>query len=209
MKQEIRLDNWKRREHFEFFSGFDEPYFGLVASVDCTRAYQNARAANVSFFIYYLFQSVQASNAVEALRLRIENGKVYLYDPIHASATIGREDATFAFSFIPYQQGLAAFAQGARTEIEAIKNGSGLRFNENARRPDTIHYSSIPWVQFSGLSHARNFQYVDSVPKISFGKLYEENGKKKLPVSVHVHHALADGYHVGKYFEEFQQRLDG
>ncbi len=208
MKREIKLESWNRREHFAFFSSFDSPYFGLVAQVDCTHAYLKAREAGISFFVYYLFQSVQASNAVEAFRMRIEDGKVFIYDPIHASATLGREDTTFAFSFIPYHKELAVFARQAQKEIDAVKNSSGLRFNEDARRVDTIHYSSIPWVQFTGLSHAQNLQYADSVPKISFGKLYEENNKKLMPVSVHIHHALADGYHVGKYLEEFQQRLD-
>lgn len=208
MKREIRLENWNRREHFAFFSSFDSPYFGLVAEVDCTKAYQKARDAGISFFIYYLFQSVQASNAIDAFRMRIEQDRVFIYDRIHASATLGREDTTFAFSFIPYHHNLAAFELEAQNEMAAVKNSSGLRLNENARRVDTIHYSSIPWVRFTGLSHAQNLQYADSVPKISFGKLFDENGRKLMAVSVHAHHALADGYHVGKYLEEFQQRLD-
>ena len=208
MKKEIRLESWNRQEHFTFFSAFDSPYFGLVAEVDCTKAYLKAREAGISFFIYYLFHSVKASNAVEAFRMRIEQGKVYIYDRIHASATLGRKDTTFAFSFIPYHDELSVFEQHAQKEIEEVKNSSGLRFNEDARRPDTIHYSSIPWVQFTGLSHAQNLKHDDSVPKISFGKLVEKNHKKLMPVSVHIHHALADGYHVGKFLKEFQQRLD-
>ena len=41
-----------------------------------------------------------------------------------------------------------------------------------------------------------------------FGKMFEDGGRRKLPFSVEVHHALMDGYHVGKYFELFQQKLD-
>jgi chloramphenicol O-acetyltransferase type A len=207
MKTEIRLENWNRREHFAFFSKFDEPYFGLVANVDCTEAYQNAKANNISFFIYYLFHAVQAVNQVEGLRYRIEDGKIYCYDHIHASATIGRDDTTFAFSFIPFSESLQTFTLDANREIEAIRNSSGLRINEHTARPDTVHYSSIPWLSFTGLSHARHFRFPDSVPKISFGKIFMQENRRLMPVSVHVHHALADGYHVGKFFEAYQQRL--
>ena len=29
MKQVIDLDNWNRKEHFAFFSAFDDPFFGV------------------------------------------------------------------------------------------------------------------------------------------------------------------------------------
>lgn len=48
----------------------------------------------------------------------------------------------------------------------------------------------------------------DSIPRISWGKYFEENGKIKLPMSVQAHHALMDGMHVGQYFSMFQEILD-
>ena len=34
MKQVIDLDNWNRKEHFAFFSAFDDPFFGVTTLVD-------------------------------------------------------------------------------------------------------------------------------------------------------------------------------
>ena len=36
----------------------------------------------------------------------------------------------------------------------------------------------------------------------------ETSGKRSMPVSVHVHHALVDGVHVGQYIEEFQKLMN-
>jgi chloramphenicol O-acetyltransferase type A len=36
----------------------------------------------------------------------------------------------------------------------------------------------------------------------------EVHGKKTMPVSVHVHHGLADGYHVGLFVERFQELMN-
>ncbi|SDK18202.1 Chloramphenicol acetyltransferase [Pedobacter sp. ok626] len=52
------------------------------------------------------------------------------------------------------------------------------------------------------------YSFKDSVPKISFGKLTEINGKREMSVSIHVHHALMDGYHVGKFIEAFQELMN-
>jgi chloramphenicol O-acetyltransferase type A len=71
-----------------------------------------------------------------------------------------------------------------------------------------IHFSSLPWIKFTSISHARSFSFPDSCPKISFGKISEVNGVKVMPVSIHVHHALMDGIHVGQFIEGFQKQLD-
>jgi chloramphenicol O-acetyltransferase type A len=98
------------------------------------------------------------------------------------------------------------FLAEAKQEIERVQNSTGLVPAISGE--NVIHYSSIPWINFTALSHARAFSFPDSCPKISFGKMTEENGKKQMPLSVHVHHALMDGYHVGQYLDLFQTLLN-
>ena len=207
MKYPINLATWNRREHFDFFSAFEEPFFGLVATVDCTRALAEAKRLGVPFFLYYLHAALQAVNQVEALRYRIEDGQVVCYDRIHASATIGRPDHTFGFSFIEQHDELATFVPAAMAEIAAVQASQGLRLNETTNGPDVIHFSAIPWVRFTGLTHARSFSHPDSCPKISVGQTYLEGTATLLPVSINVHHGLADGYHVGQFLAAFQKQL--
>jgi chloramphenicol O-acetyltransferase type A len=66
----------------------------------------------------------------------------------------------------------------------------------------------LPWLNFTSLSHARAFSFKDCIPKISFGKMTEQNGVKTMPVSIHVHHAIADGSDVGLFVEKFQEILN-
>jgi len=37
--------------------------------------------------------------------------------------------------------------------------------------------------------------------------MFEENGRKMMPLGVNAHHALMDGMHVAKFVESFQERL--
>jgi chloramphenicol O-acetyltransferase type A len=132
---------------------------------------------------------------------------VYTYDRIHASATIGRPDHTFSFSFIEQQDELAEFVRGAQAEIAAVQASTGLRLSPATARVDVIHFSALPWVRFTGLTHARSFSHPDSALKISVGQTFQEGATTLMPVSVNVHHGLADGYHVGLFLAEFQRRL--
>ena len=200
---------WKRREHFEFFSQCDEPFFGLVTEIDCTKAYQISKENQQSFFAYYLHKSILAVNLVEELRYRIEGENVNIYEEIHVSTTIGREDETFGFTFIPFHKDFEIFNNSLKEEIAGVRNSEGLRLNENATRKNVVHYSSIPWNTFTGLTHARNYKFEDSAPKITFGKMFQKEDKRIMNIAIYVHHALADGIHIAKYLEFFQKLMNG
>lgn len=206
MKQQIDIETWARRDHFKFFNTFDEPFFGLTVNIDCTVAYTKAKEQGASFFLYYLHKALAAANAVEAFRYRIDGDNVYLYDTVHASPTINRPNGTFGFSYVDYHEDLATFITEAQKEIDRVQNSAGLVPAISGE--NVIHFSAIPWVDFTSLSHARSFSFRDSMPKISFGKVTEKEGVKSMPVSIHVHHGLMDGYHVGQFVDKFQELLN-
>jgi len=204
----LDLENWNRKEHFEFFNQFDEPFFGVVAEVDCTNAYKLCKTRSIPFFLHYHFQSILAVNQIEEFRLRIKNEEVVIYDKIHVTTTIGRDDTTFAFSYIPFTQSFDEFTDLAKAEMEKIKTSTGLGVSENTGRIDVIHFSTVPWISFTGVTHARNFKYKDSVPKITFGKYFHRDGRIIMPVSVNVHHGLMDAFHVGRFLKLFEHLMN-
>ncbi len=208
MFKQLDKNNWNRREHFDFFNQFDEPFFGIVAELDCTNAYKICNDNSLPFFLYYHFQSIIAVNQIDAFRYRIKDDEIIIFDTIHVTTTISRDDNTFAFSFIPATPSFKEFCELAKIEIDKIKNSKGLGLTENTGRLDVIHFSTVPWISFSGVTHARNFRYKESVPKITFGKYYQKNDKIIMPISINVHHGLMDGYHVGQYLKLLEQLMN-
>ncbi|MDQ8141703.1 chloramphenicol acetyltransferase [Chryseobacterium sp. CFS15] len=206
MKQLITLDDWKRKDHFQFFSKFEEPFFGVTINIDCTLAYQQAKEKGNSFFLYYLYRALKAANAIENFRYRIIDKEVYLFDQINASATINRPDETFGFSYMDYDKNEELFYQKAKEEISRVQQSKGLIPAGSGE--NVIHFSAVPWLDFTSLSHARSFTFPDSCPKISFGKVTENNGKKLMSVSIHAHHGLMDGFHIGLFAEQFQELMN-
>ncbi|CAD0001170.1 chloramphenicol acetyltransferase [Flavobacterium salmonis] len=208
MKTLLDLENWNRKEHFEHFSKMEEPFFGVTVEIDCTKAYQTAKKLKASFFIFYLHKTLVAVNSIENFKYRISENQIYINDRVDVSATIGRKDGTFGFSLIEYNPAFRIFEKNTYTEIERIQNTPGL-FTRSFDDDNLIHFSAIPWINFTSLSHARSYTYPDSCPKISFGKMITlENGKKSMPVSVHVHHGLMDGLHVGRFVDFFQELMN-
>jgi chloramphenicol O-acetyltransferase type A len=206
MKQRLDLNTWERKDHYQFFKQFDEPFFGVCVQVDVTKAYQQAKEQGLSFFLYYLYNSLAAANAIEPFRYRIKEEEVWVFDEVHASPTINRPNGTFGFAYFDYTPDFKNFITAAGEEINRVQSTAGLIPAVSGE--NVIHYSSLPWINFTSISHARSFSFPDSCPKISFGKMTEEGGKRLMPMSVHVHHALMDGYHVGQYIDKFQELLN-
>lgn len=207
MRTLLDIENWPRKEHFHFFRKFEEPFFGATVEIDCTKAYATAKSLNASFFIYYLHKTLVAVNTIESFRYRISAEQIYVCNQINASATIAREDGSFGFSLIEYNADFAIFNATALMEIERIQTTTGL-FTRTFEDDHVIHFSAIPWLNFTSLSHARSYTFPDSCPKISFGKMMvSEERKRTMSMSVHVHHGLMDGFHLAQFVDCFQELM--
>lgn len=202
------LNTWDRKEYFQHYRQFDEPYFGVTTELDMNQAYHKCKAENISLTLYYHYLATKVLNEIKEFRYRIKEEKVILYNIIHTGTTVLREDKTFSFVFIPYSSSLENYLKEGKKAIDKVKRSEGLGFNEDTARIDLIHFSTLPWIRFNGLSHARNFKETLSLPKISFGKIYMAGGIRKMPISIHAHHGLVDGYHVGQVVESLQQLLN-
>jgi chloramphenicol O-acetyltransferase type A len=85
-----------------------------------------------------------------------------------------------------------------------------VRLRNDIVRSDVVNlirFSTLPWLDFTSLSHARDLSLEDSAPRITFGKIAEADDRRTMPVSIYVNHALADGLHVGQFVEQLEQHL--
>lgn len=203
MRKKINIRNWNRKEIYNFFKDYEEPFYGITMELECTGAYEFAKSRNISFFLYYLYLTLKAVNQTEAFKYRIEGDDLYLYDLINGSATIDRDNGTFGFSHIHYFEDLDLFLERATEEVIEVRTSDRLIKSEIGE--NIIHFSSLPWIRFTSVSHPRRYSRRDSIPKITIGKYHTVGESMMIPVSVHVNHAVADGLHVGEFFQRLQE----
>lgn len=204
MSRYLDTETWGRRQQFEFFRDYHNPFFNICTSIDVTQLLALTRQMkSISFFIAYHFFSTRAANEVEPFRYRLRGERVLVHDRIHAGTTLLLADENFTFAYFDYEEDFQSFQSGARAAIESARR-AGVELYQRAEQDDLIYHSVIPWATFTSISHARRGGPQESVPKIAFGKYREESGRVLMPVSVEVHHALMDGLHVGRYFEKLE-----
>ncbi len=201
----IEIGKWERREHYRFFKAMEYPHFNVCANLDLTRFNRFREERDLPFFSPLLYLSIRAVNSVEEFRYRIRGEKVAVPEIVSPSVTIlGRND-TFGYCTIEYDPDPGRFLRRAAEVLAEAKQNPTIA--EDPSRDDVIYYTSLPWVSFTSMSHPLSLP-ADSIPRISWGKYFADGERILLPYSVQVHHALADGLHVGKHFNLLQSLLD-
>jgi chloramphenicol O-acetyltransferase type A len=202
----LDVANWSRRELFEFFVGFDKPYFNISTQLDVTNLLPLLRdRPDLSVSLAYHYFALRAANAIEPFRYRLRGGKVFVHDVIHCGTTVMMPSENFTLAYCEYDASFEKFMAGAQRAVKEVLAGDGA-FRPNPD-DDKIHFTTLPWVSFTSFSHARNWGREDSIPKIAFGKFIKQNQRTLLPFSVEVHHALMDGLHVGRYVSLLEELL--
>jgi len=201
----INLETWPRRDHFRVFHAFDYPYFSLCANVDLTAFYPLVKQRGISFTVATVYVLARVANAIPEFRYRIRQGEVVEHEIVHPATTILREEDLFTFCTFDYTEDFSSFSERAAEVIAYAKEHPTLE--DEPGRDDLLFMTSIPWVSFTSAVHPVHLNPGDSVPRIAWGKFFEDGETLKMPLGVQAHHALMDGIHVGKFYEEVQDSL--
>jgi chloramphenicol O-acetyltransferase type A len=190
--RDIALEAWPRRAALEHFRRMAQPAFSITAPVDVTGLRERAAAHGATPWLAYHHAALEAANGIDAMRqtLKPDGSGVREFAVIHASTTVLREDGSFGFLTLPRDASLAAFAARARPRLERVRQASGDLFAADdpgeVREETLVHMTALPWMAFTAFTHAR-------------GRRRSWVGRR---------HALCDGVHVGRFFEQFQAALD-
>lgn len=200
--QTIEIDNWPRRDIYRFYSGLDYPHFNICAEIDITRLHRQCRQYEISRFNGVLYGVSRIANEIEEFRQRIRGAEIVQHRLVHPSYTVLTDDNAFCFCETKYCEDITIFSDRTNRAILRAKENPSLEDEQG--RDDYLFISSLPWVHFTSVSHPLHMSPVDSIPRITWGRFTEVHRRVIMPLSVQVHHGLADGYHVGRFFELLQ-----
>ena len=205
MAEYLDVANWSRRDLFEFFIGYTNPYFNVCTQIDVTKlkAFVNEQHGKISLALHYF--ALRVANEIEPFRYRLKDEKVFVYDVVNGGTTVLLPNESFAYAYFDYQRDFEKFLSDMGKAVDDVRTGSGPL--KPTMRDDVIYHTTLPWISFTSFAHARTKGRGDSIPRIVFGKFTKENERIMLPISVEVHHALMDGLHVGRYLSRLEDAL--
>ncbi len=178
----------------------------MTFPLDVTDLHASCKRKGNRFYFSLMHLVVQEMNAIENFRYRIENGEVFDEVIQHAYFTDFIE-GTDLFKIVRTSVDEDYETFEAHALQVSKKQGEKLFQSETAPVLNTIYVTSFPWARFIHFTYATKLGSSSSVPQVSWSQFVEENGRKILNLSVEVHHGLVDGYHVGLFINQLQNRL--
>lgn len=210
MKTEIDLTTWNRKEHFFQFLDYGDPFCGITTHIDVTKLYQEAKENGHSFYFYLLHAILDAANQYAPMRMRIEENKPYQYDTVNISVTVGRNDGTYGFAYLPYFSMRETFIREAIQITEKVKASSGLCLSLfPANRETRLYFSAIPWFDFSHIKNPYPQTASDSNPRIITGRPFSSGDRMLMTFQLETHHSVMDGFQIAEYIRILSEKTSG
>jgi chloramphenicol O-acetyltransferase type A len=202
----LDIGKWPRRSTYEFFKDYPDPFFNFTANLDVSQLYRFCKENNLAYSLAVLYYSLVAANEIREFRIRLMDGQLVEFDRIHATQTILNDDETFSFAYFEMKDDVFEFNRAGKAALEKYR--ALKTFDVETDRFDLIYYSVIPWVSFTSFKHASRLDRTQTIPRIVFGRIFDDPGGCKLmPLSVEANHTIMDGFHVGKFFNRFQEAI--
>lgn len=201
----IDMATYPRRDHFKLYLNMAYPYAGVTVEVDVTDLLALCKAKKLSFYLMVLHAVALAADEVPEFRRRIDKAGIVEYNACPTSHIELKPDGTYAYCTLRHHMPLGDFLRQAE-EIRARVRESGSIEEENEVQ-SMYFVSTLPWLHYTQL-----IQPVacgeDANPRFCWGK-YQPNdkGRVMMPMSVMVHHGLADGLHIAKFYEAFDKQM--
>lgn len=198
----IDLQTWERKEHYKHFINEVVCTYSTTTNLDIT----NLKSTRIYPAIIWLLTSTV--NQMPEFRTTLTSEGVGIYDDMHPAYTIfNQKNKNFSGIWTEFNSDYNVFLHSY--ELDTAKYTSSTNYAPKPNRPsNTFDISMIPWFTFTSfnINVFADGKYL--LPIFTLGKYFDENGKRKIPLAIQVHHAVCDGYHVGRFVETLQTMID-
>jgi len=196
---------WPRREIYELFSGKVNPWYGVSFELDVTGLHDYTKSRSLSFYYALIYLTTEAVNRVDAFLYAKKDGELVHYDRRIPSFTdIKKGSELFYIVTMEPDGSLDEFCREARR----ISSEQTIFLDYSREDDGLIDYSCLPWIPMTGFSGDRPTDFEDSVPRITWGRYTERDGRLVLNMTIEANHRFADGFHIGRVYEELTGLLD-
>lgn len=197
----VDLDHWARQEHYHHYLSQVPCTYSMTTKLDITPIVQTGQKLYPAM-LYCLAKTV---NMHPEFRMDLDaDGRLGYYDCLHPCYTIFHKDTeTFSNLWTEYTDDYAAFCERYRQDMEHWGSVKSMQAKPDTPA-NTFPVSMIPWESFDGFNLNLQNGYRYLLPIFTMGRYTVEEGRYTMPLSVQVHHAVCDGFHLCRFLSDLR-----
>ncbi len=200
-KHKVDLTTYPRKGLLEAFKDRQIPFFSTTCHIDITSFLPFIKAHGYRFFITTSYVVSRVVNDIIEFRHRLIDGELYEFERVDPGYTVLLANNTFSFCDAIYFPDFTSYYCDTEQRIEAVKKQPDYA---TGNKHHMFFITNVPWFSFTAMTHPFHQEYA-SLPIITLGKYFEQNGTLLIPIGIQVHHGLVDGIHVGWFYKQLQQ----
>lgn len=206
----IDMDTWERAQTYQYYAEYVTPTaYSISLDLDVTLLKQQLKKKEIKFFPACLYLISKTITAFIEFRMAVKDTGLGYFDCLHPQYSVFHEDnKTFSFLWTEYKDDFKEFYKGYLDDMG--KYGDEHSFITSKGNPPANSYiiSCNPWLSFSNCSI--HMQDMDGylAPMFILGGSKYEGDNIKMPFSITMNHAAADGYHIKLFVDELQKLMN-
>lgn len=206
--KKIDLNTWDRKEYYDWFTTKNRCKINMTMNIDATNLIKMIKDNKLRHYPVFTYIVSKILNASDEFKMNYDKeGNLGIYDVIYPRFPLFHEnDKKISILWTEYSDDFKVFYDRFITDI----NTYGEKRSMTAKGefpPNCFDMSMLPWSSFTSFDCPPTSDVVWLPPFVMVGRFFESNGKFLLPVSISVHHAVCDGYHVSKFFNMLQDLI--
>lgn len=203
----VDMNNWNRGEIFKYYIENTRIVMSLTVDLNVTALTSYLRARGLKFYPCMLWIVSKVLNSHDEFKYSLdEDGNLIKWDFISPSyAEFHPEDESFTKLVAEYSDNFSVFYSRFMLNRAKYKDARGILGDQPKNFFDV---SCLPWVRYRSFDLHVFDEGKFLAPVITWGKFEEECKGTILPLTMSIHHAVADGFHLSRFFNELQEMVD-
>lgn len=201
----INIASYNRFEHFKYYLNH-EMELQTTVNIDITKVVKIIKKRKLRTLPVIVWIISMAVNQLSAFKTTVnEDGLLCEYDVIHPGyLVLNKETKSFSCIFTPFTCDFQSFYNSCLTDMQLCETNKLFPLADEPKNIFSI--TTMPFLQFE--SFYVKLTKPSRAPIFATGKYYKTKRHVWLPISLQVHHAFCDGYHISELFVEIQNIIN-
>ncbi|MDO4562422.1 MAG: CatA-like O-acetyltransferase [Clostridia bacterium] len=204
----VPIEKWERREEYEHFIAFPNPFFDVTVRLNVTNLLRRTKAKEIPFYGALIYATMKTVNSMDEFLCRVHGGDIVYYDEARPFfVDMDKETHKIKFVTYPMCDDMAEFAKGASAAGKASHGLYGSTGDSCCECK--VFISCSPQIAFTAFTAACHGNAEDFTPNITWGKYYEaDDGEMLIPCAAKLNHCAQDAHHASMFFTLLQKIID-
>lgn len=203
----VDIDEWSRGSLFQFYIEKMRIVMSLTVDINVAPLITYTKKNGLKFYPAMIWSVSKVINSHDEFKYSWDmDGNLIRWDSISPSYTVfNRDNECFSKFVTEYTDDIFEFYKRTVDDQKKYQEERAIIGNQPQNFFDV---SCLPWVKYKHFDVHVFDEGKFLAPVLTWGKYEVQNGNALMPLTMNIHHAVADGFHLSRFFNEVQELID-